>query len=82
METRALRERLQDYIDAGIIGVYDLTSYSREQHDLEAEFDSKGKRIKMSKSDRWLYNKKQLAYHEDSRYRRIKENEEIVNPWK
>ena len=29
METRALRERLQDYIDAGIIGVYDLTPYSR-----------------------------------------------------
>ena len=35
METKALRERLQDYIDAGIMGVYDLTPYSREQHDLD-----------------------------------------------
>ena len=81
MISKALKEMLPEYIKAGILNDYDLTPWEREKHDLKAEFNANGERIKATIQDRWEYWKKVLTSHSISKEKRLKENKEVHNSW-
>ena len=54
------KENLEIYTKANILREYDLSVRLREEHDLKAEFNKDGIRIKASKEQIWQYWKKRL----------------------
>ena len=81
MISKALKEMLPEYIKAGILNDYDLTPWEREEHDLKAEFNANGERIKATIQDRREFWKKILSNYIISKEKKLKENEKVNNPW-
>jgi len=54
------KEMFKEYLEAKILAEYDLSAAAREQHDLEAEFNKDGIRIKASREEIWQYWKRVL----------------------
>ena len=54
------KENLKIYVEAHILAEYDISAALREEHDLKAEFNKDGVRIKASREQIWQYWKKRL----------------------
>jgi len=65
------KENLAIYTQANILKEYDLSANAREQHDIEAEFNKDGVRIKASREDILQYWKEILTKPKECKEIRI-----------